>query len=53
MIGALIIIACLLGFIAMDLHTALKVLHNIDERIADVTTEDYRHLLRIRTTEDP
>ncbi len=48
MIGALVIIAAVLGFIAMELRTANKLLGIINERIRDVTTEDYRHLSRIR-----
>lgn len=52
MLGALIVICLILGFIANDLRTAIKLLYRIDERIADVTTEDYRHLSRIRTEKE-
>jgi len=48
MIGALIIICIALGFIAMELRYVNQTLWIIKERIADVTTEDYRHLSRIR-----
>jgi hypothetical protein len=48
MIGALFVIAALLGYIAATLTSIHTTLRRIDERIADVTTEDYRHLSRIR-----
>ena len=52
MTGALVIIAAILGFIAMELRYVNKTLWIIKERIADVTTEDYRHLYRIRIEKD-
>lgn len=53
MLGALIVICLLLGYICAELTKIHTHFHILDERIADVTTEDYRHLSRIRTTEDP
>ena len=52
MTGALIIIAAALGFIAMEIRVTNKMLRNISEQIMDVTTEDYRHLYRIRSEKD-
>ena len=40
-------IICLLGYICAELTKIHQHFHILDERIADVTTEDYRHLSRI------
>ncbi len=53
MIGLLILICFLLGYICAELTKIHQHFHSLEERISDVTTYDYRHLPMIRTTEEP
>jgi hypothetical protein len=56
MIGALIVIATILGFIASELRVTNKALHRIEKQIEAVTTtaKDFlgRDILVIRTKAD-